>query len=114
MLFRSMPLMRSKHRFANIIHNESTVPAMFAKIYHRFFDDILIYSKTITDYLFHLENTFQILVTGKFSLKLSKCMFAQKQLEYLGHVVAGDGVRPVPEKVQAIQGWPTLRSPRAL
>jgi len=71
---------------------------MFAKIYHRFFDDILIYSKTITDYLFHLENTFQILVTGKFSLKLSKCMFAQKQLEYLGHVVAGDGVRPVPEK----------------
>lgn len=47
-------------------------------------------------------------------MKLSKSMFAQKQLEYLGHVVVGDGVRPVPEKVQAIQGWPTPRSPRAL
>ena len=28
--------------------------------------------------------------------------------------MAGEGVRPVPEKVQAIQTWPTLRSPRAL
>jgi len=62
-----------------------------------------------------LENAFQILITGKFSLKLSKCTFAaQEQVEYLGHVVAGDGVRPVPEKVQAIQDWPTPRSPRAL
>ena len=41
----------------------------------------------------------QILVTSQFSLKLSKCMFAQEKLEYLGHVVAGDGVRPVPEKI---------------
>lgn len=79
-----------------------------------FFDDILIYIKMIVDHLLHLENAFRILVSGQFSLKLSKCMFAQQQLEYLGHIVAGEGVRPVPEKVQAIQTWPTPRSPRAL
>lgn len=79
-----------------------------------FFDDILIYIKMIVDHLLHLENAFRILVSGQFSLKLSKCMFAQQQLEYLGHIVAGEGVRPVPEKVQAIQTWPTPHSPRAL
>lgn len=35
-------------------------------------------------------------------------------LEYLGHMVAGNGVTPVPEKVQAIQQWPTPRTPLAL
>ena len=67
-----------------------------------FFDDILIYSKTIHDHLLHLETTFQVLMAGQFSLKLSKCTFAQQQLEYLGHMVTVNGVTPIPEKVQAI------------
>jgi len=68
-----------------------------------FFDDILIYRRTFQDHLLHLETTFQVLLAGQFSLKLSKCTFAQQQLEYLGHVVSGNSVEPVPEKVQAIQ-----------
>ena len=78
-----------------------------------FFDDILIYSKTISDHLLHLESAFRILVAGQFSLKLSKCMFAQEKLEYLGHVVAGDGVRPVPEKIRTIHEWPIPKTPKA-
>lgn len=42
-----------------------------------FFDDILIYSKNFIDHLVHLESAFQVLVAGRFSLKLSKCSFAQ-------------------------------------
>jgi len=84
---------------------QATMNQLFQPYLHKhiiiFFDDILIYSKTIVDHLLHLENAFQILVSGQFSLKLSKCMFAQQQLEYLGHLVAGEGVRPVPEKVLA-------------
>ena len=79
-----------------------------------FFDDILIYNRTIHDHLLHLEKAFQVLVEGKFSLKLSTCTFAQEQLEYLGHIVSSSGVTPVPEKVQAVSRWPTPRTPRAL
>ena len=43
-----------------------------------FFDDVLVYSKTMTDHLVHLENTFQLLISGKFSLKRTKCTFSQK------------------------------------
>ena len=79
-----------------------------------FFDDVLIYSRTWEDHLLHLENAFQLLLLGQFSLKLSKCSLAQQQLEYLGHIVSGEGVKPVPEKVDAILQWPPPKSIRAL
>ena len=79
-----------------------------------FFNDILIYSRTLVEHLKHLETAFLVLMDGKFTLKLSKCSFAQKQIEYLGHIVSGKGVQPIPDKVQAIQQWPQLCIARAL
>ena len=79
-----------------------------------FFDDVLVYSKTMADHLGHLETAFKLLLSGKFSLKRPKCTFAQSQLEYLGHVVSGNGVEPVPEKLHAIQEWPLPQSVKAL
>ena len=79
-----------------------------------FFDDVLVYSKTMADHLGHLETTFKLLLSGKFSLKHTKCTFAQSQLEYLGHVVSGNGVEPAPEKLHAIQEWPLPQSVKAL
>lgn len=79
-----------------------------------FFDDILIYSDSFEDYLCHLETTFQVLLENQFVLKLSKCLFAQSQVEYLGHLVSRKGVEPVASKVATIHQWPIPRSIRAL
>jgi len=79
-----------------------------------FFDDVLIYSRTWEDHLLHLESAFQLLLLGQFSLKLSKCSLAQQQLEYLGHIVSGEGVKPVLEKVDAILQLPPPKLIRAL
>ena len=68
-----------------------------------FFDDILIYSATLEDHVFHLEQAFQVLLQEQFVLKLEKCTFAQPQVEYLGHVVSSRAVDPVLAKVPAIQ-----------
>ena len=59
-----------------------------------FFDDILVYSHSMDDHLHHLELTFQVLLANHFVLKLSKCFFAQLQVEYLGHLVSRSGVEP--------------------
>lgn len=64
-----------------------------------FFDDILIYSTTLPDHLSHLECIFNVLSQAQFNLKRSKCVFGQRQLDYLGHVVSGDGAQPDPSKV---------------
>jgi len=79
-----------------------------------FFNDILIYSQSVREHVLHLETAFQVLMEGKFTLKLSKCSFAQRQIEYLGHIVSGEGVQPVPDKVQAVQQWPPPRTARSL
>lgn len=47
-----------------------------------FFDDILIYSCTLEEHCIHLEKAFQVLLDDSFFLKLSKCSFAQSQVEY--------------------------------
>ena len=79
-----------------------------------FFDDVLVYSEMMADHLVHLESAFKLLLSGKFSLKRTKCTFAQSQLEYLGHIVSGRGVEPMPKKLHAIQEWPLPQSVKAL
>ncbi|WVZ10734.1 hypothetical protein V8G54_015264 [Vigna mungo] len=49
---------------------------------------------------------YRCLLENKFYLKLSKCLFAQKQLEYLGHIISAAGVQPDPSKIQAVLAWP--------
>lgn len=41
-----------------------------------FFDDILVYSKSLSSHIQHLEMIFQALLQGKFYLKHTKCIFA--------------------------------------
>ena len=72
-----------------------------------FFDDILVYSDSLPSHISHLETIFQTLLQGQYYLKQAKCLFAQEQLEYLGHVVSGRGVEPEPSKVRDILDWPT-------
>jgi hypothetical protein len=40
-------------------------------------------------------------------VKLSKCSFAQRQIDYLGHVISEQGVSNDPSKIAAIADWPS-------
>lgn len=46
--------------------------------------------------------------------KASKCSFAQKQVEYPGHVINEQGVGVDPSKIQCIQDWPLPQTVKAL
>ncbi|MFS9531729.1 reverse transcriptase domain-containing protein, partial [Klebsiella pneumoniae] len=70
-------------------------------------DDILIYSNSLEEHRLLLEQVLQILHDNKFLLKLPKCEFARKELEYLGHTIFSVGVATEPSKVQAVVNWPT-------
>ena len=71
-----------------------------------FLDDILIYSKSFTEHLKHLEQVLEVLQTNQLYLKQSKCSFAQTQLEYLGHIISAAGVATDPQKTHAMLHWP--------
>lgn len=53
-----------------------------------FVDDILIYILTMDENLQLLQYVFAILKDHQLFLKKSRCIFAQSQLEYLGHIIS--------------------------
>jgi hypothetical protein len=57
-----------------------------------FFDDILIYSKTWSSHLSHVNQVLHILSKHQLFLKQSKCPFGASEVEYLCHIVSKDGV----------------------
>ncbi|XP_058218354.1 uncharacterized protein LOC131329273 [Rhododendron vialii] len=67
-----------------------------------FFDDILVYSKTWSNHLLHLNKTLSKLRDHQFFAKMSKCAFGQTQVEYLGHVISGQGVAADPSKIESV------------
>jgi hypothetical protein len=71
-----------------------------------FFDDILIYSRTLEEHIDHLRLVFSLLAQDQWKVKFSKCRFAQQSITYLGHVVSRGGVSTDPGKVAAVQQWP--------
>jgi hypothetical protein len=84
----------------------TTLAPLLRKCVLVFFDDILVYSATLTDHLEHLRQVLQLLANDQWQVKLSKCTFAQQQLAYLGHIISAAGVATDPSKVHAIQSWP--------
>ena len=50
----------------------------------------------------HLALVLQALLDHHFYLKESKCSFGQTQIEYLGHIVCPEGVKPKATKIEAV------------
>lgn len=71
-----------------------------------FLDDILIYSPTLEEHVNHLRQVFSKLREHQLFLKRSKCSFAKKELEYLGHIISDKGVAIDASKIAAMQDWP--------
>jgi hypothetical protein len=79
-----------------------------------FFDNILIYSSSLDDHLIHLQTVLQVMVQHHLFAKLSKCRFAESEIEYLGHLISQQGVRADPSKLAAMVTWPLPRSVKSL
>ena len=70
-----------------------------------YLDDIMIYSKTYEEHLEHLEKVFARLRENQLYAKLKKCEFAKEKVQYLGHIVSKNSIRPEEDKVKAIKDW---------
>ena len=79
-----------------------------------FFDDILVYSSSLANHVCHLEQVLLRLQSHQFSAKLSKCLFFQETIAYLGHIVSTHGVKADLQKITAMVDWPLPKTVKQL
>ncbi|GJU18530.1 putative reverse transcriptase domain-containing protein [Tanacetum coccineum] len=76
-----------------------------------FIDDILIYSKTQEEHVEHLRLVLELLKKEKLYAKFPKCEFWLREVQFLGHVINGNGIHVDPSKIEAVKNWKTPRTP---
>ena len=71
-----------------------------------FIDDILVTGTTRMEHEKNLRAVLDRICEYGPRLKQSNCMFFQKELEFLGHVISKDGVRPTQTRIKSVQDTP--------
>ena len=111
-----------KYQFNRVLFRLAQAPAYFQKLINNvlkgcnfamgYLDDIIIYSRSEKEHLEHLEEIFIRLKAAELKLKLEKCCFFKKHIQYLGHLISADGIQPLPEKLKSITKMPAPKNPK--
>jgi hypothetical protein len=75
-----------------------------------YFDNILVYSKSLDEHVNYLHCVLAVLKKEKLNANLKKCFFYLDKVVFLGYVVSAKGIAVDEEKVKAVKEWPTTKS----
>lgn len=76
-----------------------------------YLDDIVIFSSSWERHLQDLTEVLQRLKDHGLTCKLEKCVFGQKELKYLGHIISDKGVAPDSKMLEAMNQYPRPSKP---
>lgn len=71
-----------------------------------FVDDIVVHSRDFELHLNHLDHTLRRLAKAGIQLRLDKCKFAYREVQFLGHRISGEGRQPLPDTLLRIEQYP--------
>lgn len=72
-----------------------------------YLDDVVVFSATFDQHLERLRLVLEAIRAADLTIKPEKCQFGFDELRFLGHVISAEGVRPDPEKTEAVARFPT-------
>lgn len=75
-----------------------------------YLDDIIIYAKDLPDHSQKITEIFQRLRQYNLKLQPLKCEFLRKEVNYLGHQITDEGVKPDPQKISCVKQFPIPRN----
>ncbi|CAF4669082.1 unnamed protein product [Rotaria sp. Silwood1] len=67
-----------------------------------YLDDIIVFSTSFSEHLDHLKQVFSALQSKSLVLNPPKCEIAVRQIDYLGHTITKDCIKPMRAKIDAI------------
>ncbi|KAI3366542.1 hypothetical protein L3Q82_000675 [Scortum barcoo] len=86
----------------------------FQRLSPSLLDDILIYSRILSEHQLHVRQVLQRLLENHLFVKKEKCEFHASQISFLGFMLKVGQVQADPEKVKAVTEWPTPTSHKLL
>ena len=87
---------------------------LIGKICFIYIDDLIVIGKTKEEHLKNLRIVFNRLRETKLMLNPDKCSFLQKELEYLGHKITPQGIKPLERNVEKIMNFPVPTNKKEL
>ena len=103
-----------KYEFTRCPFGLTQAPAYFQRLINKvlagldftfgYRDDILIYSPDVPTHLVHMRQLFQRLREAD--------NFFKSHIQYLGHLISGEGIKPLPEKLESIKEMPPPTTPK--
>ncbi|KAL1189304.1 RNA-directed DNA polymerase-like protein [Cardamine amara subsp. amara] len=75
-----------------------------------YFDDILIYSRSLDEHTEHVKMVLDTLRKETLFANFKKCTFCTDNVVFLGFVVSADGIKVDEAKVKAIKEWPSPKT----
>src|SRR5436190_14867991 len=71
-----------------------------------YLDDVIIHSGGEFElHIDHIRQVFEKIRRANLKIKLKKCFFCSPNLQFLGHVVGRDGIKPDPSKIDKVKNF---------
>ena len=75
-----------------------------------YLDDTIIHSPSVEKHFRDLAVVLDAHRRAGLKIQPSKCQLFRRRVDYLGHQVGPEGIRPIPSYVKAVQEWPLPRT----
>ena len=69
-------------------------------------DDIVVGSPDVDSHKKDLQRIFGVLNRANFQVNFAKCVFFRDEVQFLGHYLSKQGIRPLPERLDTIRNFP--------
>jgi hypothetical protein len=79
-----------------------------------FVDDGIVGGRTVEEAYMNMRKVLERLRQFNMVVRTSKMQLFRRTLNFLGHVISGDGVSPQQDKVEAVRNWPVPKNKKDL
>jgi hypothetical protein len=74
-----------------------------------YLDDVGIFSNSFEEHLTHIDKTLYVLQEEGFTINPTKCVWCVQEMEWLGHWLTPEAIKPLDKKSKASYNWIALK-----